>query len=111
MTNKFPILTLSNGVSLPGLGLGVYRSRPENTLDAVSVALNTGYRLIDTAAAYGNEAEGGEVVVSLVFKEGGAFELGADGHRLKDLDDGEETAEEISCGHEVWQKIDLRLCV
>jgi len=62
MTNKFPILTLSNGVSLPGLGLGVYRSRPENTLDAVSVALNTGYRLIDTAAAYGNEAEVGEAI-------------------------------------------------
>lgn len=62
MTSKYPILTLSNGASMPGLGFGVYRSRPEDTLNAVSVALNTGYRLIDTAAAYGNEAEVGEAM-------------------------------------------------
>jgi len=55
-------LTLSNGVVMPALGLGVYRSSPEETLSAVSSALKTGYRLIDTAAAYGNEAQVGEAI-------------------------------------------------
>ena len=55
-------LTLSNGVTMPALGLGVYRSSPEETLFAVSAALVTGYRLIDTAAAYGNEAQVGEAI-------------------------------------------------
>ena len=58
MTKAYPTLTLSNGVAMPALGLGVYRSSPEETLFAVSTALDTGYRLIDTAAAYGNEARG-----------------------------------------------------
>jgi diketogulonate reductase-like aldo/keto reductase len=62
MTTKCPIVTLSNGVSMPGLGLGVYRSSSEETLHAVSAALAVGYRLIDTAAAYGNEAEVGEAL-------------------------------------------------
>lgn len=55
-------LTLSNGVSMPVLGLGVYRSSPEETMQAVMSALATGYRLIDTAAAYGNEAQVGEAI-------------------------------------------------
>jgi diketogulonate reductase-like aldo/keto reductase len=57
-----PTLTLANGVRMPQLGLGVYRSGPEETLEAVSTALATGYRLIDTAAAYGNERQVGEAL-------------------------------------------------
>ncbi|WP_243769944.1 aldo/keto reductase [Amycolatopsis acidicola] len=45
---------------MPALGLGVYRSAPEDTAGAVRTALGNGYRLIDTAAAYGNEAQVGE---------------------------------------------------
>ena len=44
--------TLANGVDMPLLGLGVYRSSPEDTITAVSAALSTGYRLIDTAGLY-----------------------------------------------------------
>jgi diketogulonate reductase-like aldo/keto reductase len=53
-------ITLNNGVTMPALGLGVFQSPPEETTAAVETALATGYRHIDTAAAYGNEREVGE---------------------------------------------------
>ncbi|WP_416418897.1 aldo/keto reductase [Paenarthrobacter aromaticivorans] len=53
-------ITLNNGVVMPALGLGVFQSAPEETTAAVEAALATGYRHIDTAAAYGNEREVGE---------------------------------------------------
>jgi diketogulonate reductase-like aldo/keto reductase len=53
-------LNLNNGITMPGLGLGVFQSPPEETLTAVETALRGGYRLIDTAAAYDNEREVGE---------------------------------------------------
>jgi diketogulonate reductase-like aldo/keto reductase len=62
MTSDDPKRTLRNGVEMPALGLGVYQSGPDETLDAVSTALATVYRLIDTAAAYGNEAQVGEAI-------------------------------------------------
>jgi diketogulonate reductase-like aldo/keto reductase len=55
-----PALTLNNAVTMPALGLGVFQSPPEETTAAVETALRDGYRLIDTAAAYGNEREVGE---------------------------------------------------
>ncbi|WP_448713052.1 aldo/keto reductase [Microbacterium profundi] len=55
-------LTLNNGVTMPALGFGVFQASPDETVDAVSSALETGYRLIDTAAAYGNEREVGEAI-------------------------------------------------
>ena len=45
---------------MPALGLGVFQSPPEQTTAAVEAALATGYRHVDTAAAYGNEREVGE---------------------------------------------------
>jgi diketogulonate reductase-like aldo/keto reductase len=57
---RVPLLTLNNGVQLPALGLGVFQTPPEDTIDAVQAALETGYRHIDTAAAYMNEREVGE---------------------------------------------------
>jgi diketogulonate reductase-like aldo/keto reductase len=54
------MLTLNNGVHMPALGLGVFQTPPEETRAAVEAALRTGYRHIDTAAAYGNEREVGE---------------------------------------------------
>ncbi|NNN16366.1 MAG: aldo/keto reductase [Acidimicrobiaceae bacterium] len=56
-----PIM-LNNGVELPRLGLGVFQTPPDETRDAVNAALSTGYRHIDTAAAYGNERQVGEAV-------------------------------------------------
>ena len=57
-----PALTLNNSVTMPALGLGVFQSPPEETTAAVEAALRDGYRLIDTAAAYGNEREVGDAV-------------------------------------------------
>jgi diketogulonate reductase-like aldo/keto reductase len=53
-------LTLNNGVQIPALGLGVFQNAPEHTAPAVASALDLGYRLIDTAAAYANERQVGE---------------------------------------------------
>lgn len=56
-------VTLNNGVEIPQLGLGVFRSGAgEGTRNAVRWALEAGYRHIDTAAAYGNEGDVGDVV-------------------------------------------------
>ena len=46
---------LNNGVKMPMLGFGVYQTPPEDTERCVAEALGAGYRLIDTAQAYGNE--------------------------------------------------------
>ncbi len=53
-------LTLDNDIRMPALGSGVFQTTPDETVAAVHAALETGYRLIDTAAAYGNEREVGE---------------------------------------------------
>ena len=55
-----PLLTLNNGVQIPALGFGVFQTPPDETVAAVETALATGYRHIDTAAAYLNEREVGE---------------------------------------------------
>ena len=53
-----PDLTLNNGVKIPQLGLGVFRSEPgPETAGAVTAALEVGYRHIDTAKAYNNEKD------------------------------------------------------
>jgi diketogulonate reductase-like aldo/keto reductase len=57
-------VTLNNGVTLPALGLGVFQTPPDETRDAVTAALQAGYRHIDTAAAYGNERQVGEAVAA-----------------------------------------------
>ncbi|MBL7814215.1 MAG: aldo/keto reductase [Saprospiraceae bacterium] len=54
--------TLNNGVKMPLLGIGVYDMYRQEAEQAVLWALETGYRLIDTAAMYQNEAEIGQAV-------------------------------------------------
>ncbi|TCJ97135.1 aldo/keto reductase [Nocardia alba] len=58
--SEIPTVTLNNGVTLPAIGYGVFQTPPEETATAVETALKTGYRHIDTAAAYGNERGVGE---------------------------------------------------
>lgn len=53
---------LDNGVRMPRLGYGVYQTPPEQTERCVSEALEEGYRLIDTAQAYGNEEGVGRAI-------------------------------------------------
>jgi diketogulonate reductase-like aldo/keto reductase len=57
MGGKGPLLTLNNGVKMPALGLGVFQTPPEQTAGAVERAIQDGYGLIDTAAAYFNERQ------------------------------------------------------
>jgi len=54
---------LANGVEMPRIGLGVYKmTEPDIALQAISTALDNGYRHIDTASLYANEKEVGEAV-------------------------------------------------
>ncbi|SFB58936.1 Aldo/keto reductase [Amycolatopsis marina] len=57
-----PDVTLNNGVSMPQLGFGVFQVPDKETTDAVTSALQAGYRSIDTAAIYGNEAGVGKAI-------------------------------------------------
>ena len=59
---EVPNITLNDGSAIPQLGFGVFQIEPENTVEAVSEALEIGYRHIDTAEMYGNEKEVGEAV-------------------------------------------------
>jgi diketogulonate reductase-like aldo/keto reductase len=59
---NIPLIELNNGVTMPALGFGVYQTPPEETVTAVETALNTGYRHIDTAAAYLNERGVGDAI-------------------------------------------------
>ena len=62
--------TLNNGVEMPMLGYGVFQTPPEETERCVREALEVGYRLIDTAQAYGNEeGVGAAVRASVVPRE------------------------------------------
>jgi 2,5-diketo-D-gluconate reductase A len=57
-----PSVELRDGVKMPILGFGVYQIPPDETEEAVSAALEVGYRLLDTAASYGNEEAVGRAV-------------------------------------------------
>jgi 2,5-diketo-D-gluconate reductase A len=62
VVNPVPDVMLSNGRTIPQLGFGVFQIKPADTAEAVSTALQTGYRHIDTAEMYGNEKEVGEAI-------------------------------------------------
>ncbi|MBD8539808.1 aldo/keto reductase [Frigoribacterium sp. CFBP 8751] len=57
-----PTITLNNGIQIPQLGFGVYQVDPAETKDATLTAFEVGYRHIDTAEMYGNEAGVGEAI-------------------------------------------------
>jgi diketogulonate reductase-like aldo/keto reductase len=57
-----PAIDLNDGNSIPQLGFGVFQVPPEDTAEVVTHAFETGYRHIDTAAAYRNEAGVGQAV-------------------------------------------------
>ena len=61
MSNQ-PVLKLKDGHSIPQIGLGVWKADDAQAAEAVRVALQAGYRHVDTAAIYGNEAGVGEGV-------------------------------------------------
>ena len=57
-----PSIRLNADIQIPQLGFGVFQIEPEDTVEAVTRALEIGYRHIDTAEMYGNEREVGEAV-------------------------------------------------
>jgi 2,5-diketo-D-gluconate reductase A len=61
-TQDVPRVALRGGVEIPQLGFGVFQVPPRDTAEVVTQALLTGYRHIDTASAYGNEAGVGQAV-------------------------------------------------
>ncbi len=60
-----PDLTLAGGSTIPQLGFGTYQIEPADAVQTVTTALEIGYRHIDTAQMYENEAEVGEAVEHL----------------------------------------------
>ncbi|GAA2595100.1 MULTISPECIES: aldo/keto reductase [Streptomyces] len=64
MTAPVPQVTLNNNVRMPILGFGVFQVPEDQTQQAVEAALETGYRLLDTAAAYENERAVGRAIAA-----------------------------------------------
>ncbi|KAB2975694.1 MULTISPECIES: aldo/keto reductase [unclassified Streptomyces] len=64
MSSKVPPIILNNGVEMPQLGFGVWQVPDDEAERAVAVALEAGYRSIDTAAIYGNETGTGKAVAA-----------------------------------------------
>jgi 2,5-diketo-D-gluconate reductase A len=63
-TIQVPKITINNGVEMPILGFGVYQIPAEETEQAVTDALEAGYRLLDTAEAYQNEEAVGRAIAA-----------------------------------------------
>jgi 2,5-diketo-D-gluconate reductase A len=61
-TTQVPSIPLRGGVEIPQLGFGVFQVPPKDTAEVTTRALQTGYRHIDTAAAYRNEAGVGQAL-------------------------------------------------
>lgn len=62
--SAIPTLSLNDGRSIPQLGFGVFQVPEDETEAAVSAALEAGYRSLDTAAIYGNEAGVGRAIAA-----------------------------------------------
>ena len=68
-----PVLALNDGHTIPQLGFGVFKIPPAETERAVAVALEVGYRHIDTAEMYGNEEGVGQAVRGSGLDRGDVF--------------------------------------
>ena len=85
--SSIPDITLNNGQAVPQFGFGVFLIEPKDTAAAVSTALEAGYRHIDTAQMYGNEAEVGQAIASSGLDRGEVFvtsKLSNDAHEPDD---------------------------
>jgi 2,5-diketo-D-gluconate reductase A len=71
--NAVPSIALNDGNSIPQLGFGVFQIEPKDTAEAVSEALEIGYRHVDTAEMYGNEKEVGEAIRASGLDRGDVF--------------------------------------
>jgi 2,5-diketo-D-gluconate reductase A len=62
--SNVPLLSLNNGVTMPQLGFGVWQVPDDEVADVVGTALRAGYRSVDTASFYGNEAGTGRALAA-----------------------------------------------
>ena len=72
-TTGVPMIPLRDGARIPQLGFGVFLVPPPQTAEAVSLALEAGYRHIDTAAQYANETGVGQAVAASGLDRGDVF--------------------------------------
>ena len=72
-TSQVPTLPLRGDVDIPQLGFGVFQIPPEDTAEVTARALEAGYRHIDTAAAYRNEAGVGQALHTAGLERGDVF--------------------------------------
>src|SRR3954467_3570814 len=72
-TSQAPTVALRDGEQIPQLGFGVFQVPPEEITEAATRALLAGYRHIDTAAAYRNEAAVGQAVHAAGLERGEVF--------------------------------------
>ena len=72
-TESVPVVTLRDGAKIPQMGFGVFQVPPEDTAAVVDKALATGYRHVDTAAAYENEAGVGQALHASGLDRGDVF--------------------------------------
>ena len=82
-----PEIMLNNGRTIPQFGFGVFQVKPEDTAEAVTLALQAGYRHIDTAQMYGNERAVGEAIAKSGLDRDDLFvtsKLANDSHRPDD---------------------------
>ncbi len=63
-TTTVPTIALNDGTTIPQLGFGVFLVQPDQTQRTVEQALEVGYRHLDTAQMYGNEAEVGAAIAA-----------------------------------------------
>jgi 2,5-diketo-D-gluconate reductase A len=82
-----PYVTLNDGHEIPQLGFGVFQIDPSEAVEAIGLALEVGYRHIDTAEMYGNEREVGEAIRASGLDRSEVFvtsKLNNDAHRPDD---------------------------
>jgi len=82
-----PDILLNSGRTIPQFGFGVFLVNPADTTEAVTRALEAGYRHIDTAQGYGNEKEVGDAIAKSGLDRGDVFvtsKLGNADHRPDD---------------------------
>ncbi len=99
-----PMVRLNNGVEIPQVGLGVFQTKEGAEVErAVRVALEEGYRLIDTAAVYGNEVGVGKAIKASGVPRDEIFittKLWNANHAYKDaLRAFDESMNKLDCGY------------